>query len=217
MGGVSTPVRELLVLSDEALRDCITQTAAQRYGRWRYALGLDAFSGGVGMDFGCGTGVEGLQLALGGMRVCSADINSANLACAARVTAVFGVAHRLAGLRVVRDTAPFWIPLHEPLDLWLASGVVHHIPYARELMAWVAGQMRPGGEARLLLYSDRNFAFYGNDWERFVRGMDPVGEYADWYDRDKLSALVVPLWRVVDFEYLPPPLDYAVARLVRAS
>jgi hypothetical protein len=52
-------------------------------------------------------------------------------------------------------------------------------------------------------------------FEVYVRAMDGVGEYADWYDDAKLEDWFGEWFRLENFEYLTQDLAYCGAVLVK--
>src|SRR5215831_10536253 len=197
------PSEQLLKLDDRQLLELAQGMRQARYqgwrnhgGLWRDVMGLDSLTGLDVLDFGCGTGVEACELAAGGNRVGLADIAKPNLVLANRVMRLHG--HTPTGLHVVRATPPYLDVPDSSFDVWYASGVLHHIPWAREIMETAHRLLRPGGECRLMVYSDDGWReATGTEppedapahpaYERFVRFMDGVGEYADWYSLPRLD------------------------------
>ena len=90
----------------------------------------------------------------------------------------------------------------------------------------------PGGEARLMLYSDRAWTNRfdsppdptidvreDSKFRAFVRSMDGTGLYANWFNEEKLKGVVGGIYTVASFRYIcggaDPILDdqYSVAVL----
>ena len=98
---------------------------------------------------------------------------------------------------MISARAPFLKP-PEPLDVIHCSGVLHHIvdpvPVVREMAGWLVD----GGELRLMLYSDKAWLAATSEYpppedvtdsplrEKFVRHWDAVGDWADWYNHQRL-------------------------------
>lgn len=51
------------------------------------------------------------------------------------------------------------------------------------------------------------------DFMTFVRAMDGVGSYADWYDREKIQQLFGEWFEIVDFDYITENENYLAAVL----
>jgi SAM-dependent methyltransferase len=228
------PSAELLKLPDDALSAVVAQMTRTRYGPggwrnwnglWRDLLGLDELQDLDVLDFGCGTGVEAVQLA-GKNRVQLADIASSNLALASRVLRLSG--HEPAAVWDVTGAWPFLGAPDASIDVFHASGVLHHIPWARDIMRRAHQLLRPGGQVRLMLYSDNAWRWKPGgeppddvaahpDGPAFARHWDQVGEYADWYDRDRLEKRFGDLFEVERCEYMCPRSEYLGAVLRRRA
>lgn len=227
------PSEELLALSDAQFRTVVERAAAVRYGGWRNhrglwreVLGLDSTSDKDVLDFGCGLGLEALELARGGCRVSLADLSAGNLAVAERVLGLFeygSVSHYL-----ISDQTPFVDCVPSSFDVFYCNGVLHHIPWARQIMEMAHSLLRPNGEVRLMVYSDLGWWQATNteppadvtshpSFERFVRHFDEVGDYADWYNAAKLRSQFGDLFDIVRYEYLTPEHIYFAAVLTKRS
>ena len=224
------PSADLLGLGDDELRAVVAQMTVTRYGPggwrnwkglWRDLLGLDELAGLDVLDFGCGTGVESAQLAQRN-RVQIADIAGSNLALAARVMRLSG--HDPAAVWDVTGTWPFLGALDGSIDVFFCSGVLHHIPWAEDIMRRAHGLLRPGGQARLMLYSDNAWRLRPGgeppqdvgahpDGLAFAEAWDQVGEYADWYNRDRLEQRFGDLFTIERCEYMCPRSEYLGAVL----
>jgi SAM-dependent methyltransferase len=217
---------EALDMPDEQLRELVTRCEANRYstdiadgiGRnhqnlWRSELGLDSTTGKRIMDFGSGMGIESLQFARTGNRVIPADIVPENVQLASRVL-------RLSGFEPdatvnVRGETPFF-DLAGSIDIFYSNGVLHHTPRIRDILARAREVLSPGGEARLMLYSDKGWKHFvpgplpaidepvteHAGFAKFVRAFDSVGAYADWYSREKIAWLMRGLFRVEKYSYI---------------
>lgn len=150
--------RELLALSDDELRAVVDRMRSTRYGgwrnhknRWRDLLSLDTTTGRRVLDLGCGVGLETLEYLRAGNTVDVADIVPENTALAQRVARVYGYEGRLpVRLTVGRD--PPFITRHAGwYDVVHCVGVLHHVPWARDLVERCHGLLAPGGELRLML------------------------------------------------------------------
>lgn len=225
------PAAELLALPDDQLREMAGRMRRTRYegwrnhgGRWRDVMGLDELTGLDVLDFGCGTGVEAAELARAGNRVWLADISDANLVLARKVLRVQGLQ---AQPSVPVTCEPPYMPGPDGfLDVFYASGSLHHVPWARQIMERAHAMLRPAGQARLMLYSDRGWEIATGTpppedtaadpgFTRFVRHFDDVGEYADWYSAARLTERFGDLFTVDRCEYLTPDDRYIAAVLTR--
>lgn len=190
--------------------------------KWREYLGLDSTTGKRILDFGCGVGLEALQFAKTGNQVLLADIAPSNLELAKRVLSLYGFTPEAC--LSVSNVWPFLEC--DPVDIFYANGVLHHIPYASDIMRRASELLTPGGKAYLMLYSDRGWQKYAGalpavdfpverdpSFQRFVRAFDAVGDYADWYNREKLELKFGQWFTVEECQYITPDDRYLVAIL----
>jgi SAM-dependent methyltransferase len=222
------PIGDLLAMGDDELKATIAEATRVRYSSWRNAgglwvdvLGLASTTGKDVLDYGCGVGAEALVYAIAGNTVTVADIVEANVKLAARVHAING--HE-AGAALIGDTPPFTTLPAGSFDVVHCSGVLHHIPWARETVEHFAQLLRPGGEVRLMLYSDEGWRLatatdppddvtVHPQFDEFVHYFDAVGIYADWYDEARLVARFGDLFTMERFSYLTPNRRYCAAVL----
>jgi SAM-dependent methyltransferase len=209
---------EFLTWNDTRVRAFIREFEATRYGDWRNAgnlwrstLGLDTTHGKRILDYGCGFGIEALQFCKSGNEVVLSDIHLTNVEAAKRVLRISGYEPAEPG----------------KVDIFYSNGVLHHTPHIREILKEAVKNLNPGGEIRLLLYSDRAWTIKTGSvlppieadvtehpcFPVYVRAMDAVGEYADWYNREKLEMRVGDFLEVLDFNYITPNGIYATTHL----
>lgn len=228
------PAPGLLALSDDALRDIIEGMIITRYsgdrnylGHWRDLMGLDELTGKDILEFGCGIGLEAMQLARNGNRVTVSDIHPENVTLAQRVCSLYG--QEAAGVLLSTDP-PRIFPRSDPqlFDVFYASGSLHHSPHPVPVMRQAAWLLRPDGEARLMLYSDRGWRIAtGTEppavasehpaFQTFLRFFDSVGEWADWYDADRLEQRFGQWFTLERFSYLTSDDRYCAAVMRRRS
>jgi SAM-dependent methyltransferase len=224
----------LLHLPDSELFDLVIRMERTRYdqggyrnwrGLWREVLGLDATHNQRVLDYGCGVGVEALQYARAGNRVWLADLTAEAVELAARVLRLHG--YTAADLSVIDDRPPYvWFADRPPFDVVHMSGVLHHIwkprPVVERAWRWLA----PHGELRLMVYSDVGWRVATASrppeevtgdpgFTAYVRFMDSVGCYADWYSADRLTERFGDLFTLERCEYLTPDRRFLAAVLRR--
>jgi SAM-dependent methyltransferase len=217
------PSATLLALSDEELIELVVQFEEARYqgwrnwnGNWRRVLKLDETHDKKVLDWGCGVGIEALQYARSGNRISVTDIVPDNVRLALRVISVMGYAATL-----VKSYSPF-----EQHDVIHCAGVLHHVPNPVDVMVEFHQHLYADGEVRLMLYSDWAWMKHVGDdppsdtpahpaFHDFVTAMDAVGDYADWYDADKIERLFGAWFQLENFEYLTQDLTYCGAVLVK--
>lgn len=220
----------LLTIPDVELVGRIAQMRFVRYSTqawrnwnngWREGLRLDSTHDQTVLDYGCGVGMEAMEIAGNGNQVILADISAANLELASRVMQLFGHQPLESWLLGEVPEAPH---LHPDIDVIHCAGVLHHIPQPRPVIEFFASLLPVGGEVRLMVYSDRGWRTYvgteppldtPNDpmFQHFVRTFDQVGGYADWYNEYKIEVLVDDLFKIVDFRYITVDDRYCTAVL----
>lgn len=224
------PVGDLLAMGDDELRATIGEANRVRYSSWRNhgnlwvdLLGLESTTGKDVLDYGCGVGAEALVYAQAGNRLTVADIVAENVELAHRVLHLHG---HDAGRALISDTPPLTELPRSSFDVIHCSGVLHHIPWARETVEHFAELLRPGGEVRLMLYSDQGWRLATATeppedasahplFDQFVHYFDAVGVYADWYDQTRIESRFGDLFSVERFAYLTPNRRYCAAVLHR--
>lgn len=224
------PSGGMLEWSDDSLVSVIEEIETYRYcgwrnyeGRWRQVLGLDSTQGKRVLDYGCGVGLEALQYAKAANRVWIADIVPDNVRLTKRVLELFG--YKCEDALTIRATTPFCEP-PEKLDVIHCAGVLHHIPNPIPLVQQMAKWLDSGGELRLMLYSDEAWriatqtdppdSVLGHPrYERFVRHWDAVGNFADWYDAQRLRDRFGEHLTLTTYEPLTEHGEYVGAILVK--
>lgn len=214
---------ELLNLPDDKLRAVMDEARVTRYGgwrnhdgKWRDLMGLDSIHGKDVIDWGCGTGIEARELASRGNRVVIADICPGNIVLAAKVLSLYGYQY---GVRAIDPVPPFIPDAPGRFDVFYMSGVLHHIPEPEAVMERAAELLRPGGEARVMVYSDKGWQLATGteppddvtghpQRDQFTRFFDEVGDWADWYDRERLEKRFGDWFTVERFSYLTPDDRY---------
>ena len=90
------------------------------------------------------------------------------------------------------------------IDIFYSNGVLHHTPKIAEILSRVSKILKEDGEIRLMLYSEKAYTIYADSklppieedireskyFDKFVKAMDNVGSYADWYSEDKIKYLL---------------------------
>lgn len=224
------PSSELLDWDPVDLLDIIGRMAESRYGgwrnwefRWRTVLGLDRTYDKRVLDYGCGVGLEALQYAKRGNQVWIADISEDNLKLAERVLDLEG--HPPEGTYLVKEKHPIITPLL-PFDVIHCVGVLHHIPEPEPVVEAMASWLVPGGELRLMVYSDQAWRIatgtepppYVEDsphFDIYWQHWDPIGGFADWYDKRRLEIRFGKWFSVETYEPLTEYGEYVGAVLVK--
>ena len=187
--------------TDDQIKETMERCEHYRYdgfdnfeNKWRELSGFDTTHGKTVIDFGCGMGVEALQYARSGNKVILADIAEANVLYAKKSLEVCGFGDDVVGTVVVDGVYPFFDC--QPFDVFHACGVLHHTPDAGAILKRVAELLKPDGECRIMMYSEHLWP-HAKDVDTdvttqpgfmgFVRGRDGVGQYADWYNLEKME------------------------------
>jgi SAM-dependent methyltransferase len=196
-------------------------------GRWRDVLGLDTTHAKTVLDYGCGVGLEALQYAKAGNQVVVADINPEAALIAQRLLAACGF--QAADYAQIMDPPRLESPRPQrTFDVVHMAGVLHHIPHPRPTVELAHRLLKARGELRLMVYSDRAWRNANGteppddvtghpQLERYVRTMDEVGGWADWYNRARLEQRFGDLFAVTRCERLGPDGQYLAAVLTRKS
>lgn len=219
---------------DRELRRRADVAAAARYSEdWRnpdnkWVRFLHEGAAGHVLDFGCGFGLESLQLVRRGCRVTLVDINESSTRLAARMITAHGLGGSVAATCVATDAAPYFESPAGPVDVFYSCGVLHHVPYPREILLRACELLAPGGEIRLMLYSDKGWEIttgspcppVDDDTSKnplapkFRASFDCVGRWADWYSAARLEHLFGDFLTVTEWEYLTRDGAFAAAKLV---
>jgi len=224
------PATDLLAMDDHEFCSVMRKMEENRYGGWRNlrnrwidSLRIDDTHDKRVLDYGCGVGVEALQFAPTN-RVWVADIAPGNLKVAKRLFALSD--YQLEGALLIKGSAPYLVP-PEPLDVIHCSGVLHHIVDPVPIVQAMAGWLVEGGELRLMLYSDRAWLAATGEYpppedvtdsplrEKFVRQWDAVGDWADWYNQQRLVDRFGEWFEVADYQPITRAGEFVGAVLVK--
>ena len=225
------PSTKMLALSDDELKVLVEKFRTTRYtgwrnyeDKWRKFMGLDDTKGKTILDFGCGVGIESLELSLNGNNVIAADIVDENVELTKRIVNLYG---KKVQTKVIDWDFPYIDLPNHSIDILYMNGVLHHIPYAHDLIKKALNWIRPDGEIRAMLYSDRGWAKYTKStvpafdsevtlhplFPKFLRVFDRVGFHADWYSKERLEWRFGDLVNVVSYDYITNDDRYCVARM----
>jgi len=122
------------------------------------------------LEVGCGVGIDTTAFARAGARVTGCDLTEVGVALTREQLRLEG----LPGTAVVAnaESLPF---ADASFDLVWSWGVIHHTPDPVRAVAEIRRVLRPGGEARVMLYSARS-VFAAAVWARQIaRERRPVG------------------------------------------
>ncbi len=230
------PADQILKKSPTEIKSFVAEFEENRYSLngwrnyknlWRSYLGLDTTEGKHILDFGCGFGIEALQFLKAGNKVTLADINEETLEAATYLLNTMG--YTVEKKLLVTENYPFFSTLPDCVDIFYANGVLHHTPKIKEILSRSREILFDAGEVRLMLYTDKAWEWCTEElpnrnisveqepkWDTFCSKMDGVKTYSDWYDEEKLEALVEGMYTVRSFDYIcgPPRADiYCISTL----
>jgi SAM-dependent methyltransferase len=226
------PSTRMLAMSDSELRTLVEKFRNTRYtgwrnfeGKWRKYMGLDNTTGKTILDFGCGVGIESLELVLKSNNLIVADLVPENVALTKRIVNLYG---KQVQTKIVSWNYPYLDLENHTIDILYMNGVLHHIPYAHDLIKTSLKWLKPGGEIRAMLYSDKGWIKYTKSdlplfdsdvtqhplFNKFLRVFDRVGYHADWYSKERLLYRFGDLVNITAYDYITNDDRYCVVRMI---
>jgi ubiquinone/menaquinone biosynthesis C-methylase UbiE len=171
--------------------------ARSRYAPWMAdALDYDGAAGLDVLDVGCGQGIDLAQLAMAGARAVGIDLTPRHVELAREHLAALGLE-----AQVERGDAESLSFADESFDRVLSNGVLHHTPAIKAALREILRVLRPGGEARIIVYNKRSFHYWidqvlahGVIQGGIVREGGMSGVLARWVEHSTVGAR--PLVRV---------------------
>lgn len=128
----------------------------QEYAPWMpEIMGFDKFSGQRLLEVGCGMGTDLLQFARGGAKVTGVDLTPRSIETSRQHLSLYDERGDFAVAdceRLPFDDASF--------DVVYSNGVLHHTPDTEGAVREIHRVLRPGGQARVMLYHRRSFGFW---------------------------------------------------------
>jgi len=127
------------------------------YAPWMpEVMGFNEFSARRLLEIGCGMGTDLLQFARGGAKVTGTDLTQRSIEISRQHLTIYGEAGDFAIADC--ETLPF---ANESFDVVYSNGVLHHTPDTAGAVREIHRVLRPGGQARVMLYHRRSFAYWG--------------------------------------------------------
>src|SRR6266542_4315200 len=119
-------------------------------------LGFNEFQGASLLEVGCGMGTDLLQFARGGANVTGVDLTPRSIEISRQHLSVYDERGDFA----ISDceTLPF---ADDSFDVVYSNGVLHHTPNTAGAVREVHRVLRPGGQARVMLYHRGSAAYWG--------------------------------------------------------
>lgn len=130
--------------------------ARRRYAPWMdEALGYEETGGLDVLDVGCGQGIDLARYAMAGARVVGIDLTPRHAALAKKHLEVMD----LPGAAFVADAEA--LPFDDQsFDRVSSNGVLHHTPNIKPALGEIWRVLRPGGQARVILYNRNSFHYW---------------------------------------------------------
>ena len=136
--------------------------AVERHRYTEYAplmpevMGFKEFAGAHLLEVGCGMGTDLLQFARGGAKVTGVDLTPRSIEISRQHFAVYDARGDFAIADA--ESLPF---TDESFDVVYSNGVLHHTPDTAGAVREVHRVLRPGGQARVMLYHRGSAAYWG--------------------------------------------------------
>lgn len=222
--------QDILKLTEPEILRMARQMELVRYSgwrnhgnRWREHMGLDSIHGKRVLDYGCGWGIEALQYAKGGNAVSVADINQGSLELALEVLRLHGYSAN-ASFSILPPDGRLQLARDGEFDLVVMNGVLHHIEDPVPAVREAHRVLDSGGELRVMLYTDAGWRLatgteppqdvHGHPArEQFVRWGDEVGDWADWYNGERLEQRFGQWFTLREWHYITHEDRYGIGIL----
>jgi SAM-dependent methyltransferase len=137
--------------------DAVERHRYTEYAPWMpEVMGFKDFAGARLLEVGCGMGTDLLQFARGGALVTGVDLTPRSIQISQQHFAVYGARGEFA----ISDGEhlPF---ADESFDVVYSNGVLHHTPDTAGAVREVHRVLRPGGQARVMLYHRGSLGYWG--------------------------------------------------------
>jgi len=149
----------------------------QEYAPWMpRVMGFNDFAGQRLLEIGCGMGTDLLQFARGGAKVTGIDLTPRSIEISRRHLALYDQTGDFAIADC--ELLPFRAA---SFDVVYSNGVLHHTPDTAGAVRELHRVLRPGGQARVMLYHRSSWAYlsqvvlgYGILHGEFLRGHSPA-------------------------------------------
>jgi ubiquinone/menaquinone biosynthesis C-methylase UbiE len=119
------------------------------------ALGYAGTAGMDVLDVGCGQGIDVAQYAAAGARVTGIDLTPHHAQLARSHLGALGLSGEVVNGDA--ESLPF---ADASFDRVSSNGVLHHTPDIERALREISRVLRPGGEARILVYNRRSFHYW---------------------------------------------------------
>jgi len=127
------------------------------YAPWMpEVMGFNEFAGARLLEVGCGMGTDLLQFARGGAKVTGVDLTPRSIEISRRHLDVYGYQGEFAITDA--EKLPF---ANDSFDVVYSNGVLHHTPDTAGAIREIHRVLRPGGDARVMLYHQHSLNYWG--------------------------------------------------------
>jgi 2-polyprenyl-3-methyl-5-hydroxy-6-metoxy-1,4-benzoquinol methylase len=128
----------------------------QDYAPWMpEVMGFNDFAGARLLEIGCGMGTDLLQFARGGAQVTGIDLTPRSIEISQKHLSLYGEEGDFAIADC--EQLPF---ANESFDIVYSNGVLHHTPDTAGAVREIHRLLRPGGEARVMLYHRASIGYW---------------------------------------------------------
>jgi 2-polyprenyl-3-methyl-5-hydroxy-6-metoxy-1,4-benzoquinol methylase len=137
--------------------EAVEQHRYTEYAPWMpEVMGFNEFAGARLLEVGCGMGTDLLQFARGGALVTGVDLTARSIEISRRHFLVYGARGDFA----ICDCESLAFA-DESFDVVYSNGVLHHTPDTAAAVREVHRVLRPGGQARVMLYHRGSLGYWG--------------------------------------------------------
>ncbi len=137
--------------------DAVERHRYTEYAPWmREVMGFNDFALARLLEIGCGMGTDLLQFARGGAEVTGVDLTARSIEISRQHFAVYGARGDFA--IADGERLPF---ADSSFEVVYSNGVLHHMPDTEGAVREVHRVLRPGGEARVMLYHRGSVHYWG--------------------------------------------------------
>jgi ubiquinone/menaquinone biosynthesis C-methylase UbiE len=140
--------------TDEAIKQLLVGRRA--YAPWlARALAYESTAGLDVLDVGCGQGIDLVEYASAGARVTGIDLTPRHVELARSHVKALGLSATV--LQGDAEHLPFE---DASFDRVSSNGVLHHTPDMPAALREIRRVLRPGGQARIIVYNKRSFHYW---------------------------------------------------------
>lgn len=137
--------------------DTVERHRYVEYAPWMpEIMGFDQFPGARLLEIGCGMGTDLLQFARGGAEVTGVDLTPRSIEMSRQQFAVYDERGDFA--ITDGESLPF---RDESFDIVYSNGALHHTPDTAGAVREIHRVLRPGGQARVMLYHRHSLNYWG--------------------------------------------------------